>query len=275
MDFIQQNSSRSTLIRAIQADVYADFARHLHRVQLEEGALLARAGGRIDMAYVPETVVTSIVDLLGDGSRVEIGLAGHEGLAGWPLLLGSKVSPHDVSVHTGGGSALGIKSGALVALCAAHPSAAALFMRYVVALTVQVGRTAVSNLRDPVERRLSRWLLMFHDRMTGDEIDLTHRTIAGMLGIRRASVTNGLHTLEGLHVIRNQRGRIVIRDRAGLRRIAGEAYGHFEAHYSQSIAPFGKCNGARPSLILDQPALRNGGLYETGEQRVRSERPAL
>lgn len=240
MGSIRQVSSRSTLIRAMDIAVYADFAGHLQRVQLEDGALLVKAGEPIAWAYFPETVVTSIVDPLACGARVEIGLTGYEGLAGWPLLLGTEVSPHDVVAQGGGGSALRIERHALIALCAAYPAAAALFGRYIVSFTVQVGRTAVSNLRDPVERRLSRWLLMMHDRLDGDEIDLTHKSIAAMLGVRRASVTNGLHALEGRDVIRNRRGRISIRDRAGLRCMAGDAYGHAEAHYSQTIAPFGK-----------------------------------
>lgn len=239
MQRVRQDSSRSTLIRTIGADAFASFAEHLRRVELTEGAALATAGTATGFVYFPETAVASTITILADGSFVDVGLAGHEGLVGWSLLLGDDVSPFDVVVHTGG-SALRLDGDALIRLCRAHPCVSAILMRYVTAFTVQIGRTAVSNLRDPVERRLSRWLLMFHDRLEGDEIDLTHKTIATMLGIRRASVTNGLHTLEGHNLIRNRRGRIVIRDRAQLRRLAGDGYGQAEAHYSERIAPFGK-----------------------------------
>lgn len=241
MASVQQDLARSTLIRAIDRSAFMHLADRLHRVQLDGGALLMTAEAPIEAVYFPETLVTSYIDVMADGTRVEIGIAGHEGMAGWPVLLGSDVSPHDVVVHMGGGSALRIDADALVEICARHPAVAAVFLRYVTAFTVQVARTAVSNLRDPVERRLSRWLLMFHDRLDGDEIDLTHKAIASMLGIRRASVTDGLHALEGHDLIRNRRGRIVIRDRSRLRKLAGDGYGHAEAHYSRTIAPFGKC----------------------------------
>lgn len=239
MQRIQQSSLRSTLIRTIGPDAFSSFADHFRRVELTEGAVLATAGTAIGCVYFPETAVASTITILADGSFVDVGLAGHEGMVGWSLLLGEEVSPFDAVVHTSG-CALRMDGEALIELCRTHPCASGIFMRYVTAFTVQIGRTAVSNLRDPVERRLSRWLLMFHDRLEGDEIDLTHKTIASMLGIRRASVTNGLHTLEGHNLIRNRRGRIVIRDRAQLRQLAGDGYGHAEAHYSERIAPFGK-----------------------------------
>lgn len=239
MQRIQRSSLRSTLIRTIGPDAFCSFAEHFRRVELSEGAILATAGTASGSVYFPETAVASTITILADRSFVDVGLTGHEGMVGWSILLGEDVSPFDVIVHTSG-CALCMDGEALVKLCRAHPYASAVLMRYVTAFTVQIVRTAVSNLCDPVERRLSRWLLMFHDRLEGDEIDLTHKTIASMLGIRRASVTNGLHTLEGHHLIRNRRGRIVIRDRAQLRQLAGTGYGHAEAHYSKTIAPFGK-----------------------------------
>ena len=61
-----------------------------------------------------------------------------------------------------------------------------------------------------------------------------------MLGVRRATVTDSLHILEGLGAIKSSRGCIVIRDRALLEASAGESYGFAEYHYRQLIAPFGK-----------------------------------
>ncbi|HEX8258113.1 MAG TPA: helix-turn-helix domain-containing protein, partial [Allosphingosinicella sp.] len=85
---------------------------------------------------------------------------------------------------------------------------------------------------------LCRWTLMAHDRIEGDEIKVTHDEIAVMLGVRRASVTDALHILEGEGLIRSRRGRVTIRNRDGLRRLAGETYGYAEAEYSRLIAPF-------------------------------------
>jgi DNA-binding FadR family transcriptional regulator len=79
---------------------------------------------------------------------------------------------------------------------------------------------------------------MAQDRIGSDEINVTHDVLALMLGVRRASVTDALHILEGEGLIRSSRGRIVVRDGEGLRRQAGDTYGFYEAEYTRLIAAF-------------------------------------
>ena len=56
-------------------------------------------------------------------------------------------------------------------------------------------RELLSNALHSVSVRLARWLLMCQDRI-GSAISLTHHDIALMPGVRRSSVTDGLHILE-------------------------------------------------------------------------------
>jgi CRP-like cAMP-binding protein len=95
---------------------------------------------------------------------------------------------------------------------------------------VQIAATALADGRYNVNERLARWLLMCHDRL-GDELALTHDFLALMLGVRRPSVTDALHVLEGERLIKADRARIQVRDRLGLEQFAGEAYGVPEAEY--------------------------------------------
>lgn len=57
------------------------------------------------------------------------------------------------------------------------------------------------------------------------KIPLTHEFLAMMLGTRRASVTDALHVLEERGTINSKRGRILVRDRPGMEKIAGDCYG--------------------------------------------------
>jgi hypothetical protein len=59
-----------------------------------------------------------------------------------------------------------------------------------------------------------------------------------MLGVRRATVTDTLHVLEGEGLIWSRRGVIEVRDRAQLLAFAGESYGAAETEYARFIAPF-------------------------------------
>jgi hypothetical protein len=57
---------------------------------------------------------------------------------------------------------------------------------------------------------------MSSDGVGSDEVNLTHEYLAMMMGARRASVTETAILLQGAGLIRYQRGRVTIPDRAGL-----------------------------------------------------------
>lgn len=240
MPDLKQSSVQNLLLRTLEPCGFDLLGDDLERVALAENQLLATAGDAIEFVYFPENTVVALVDVLSAALRVEVGLAGLEGMTGWHAALGHDRSPFDAVVRIGGGTALRFPAARLAELCSDQPRAFDAIGRYVGAFTVQMGRTAASNLHDRVGRRLSRWLLMCHDRLDGNEINLTHRAVASVLGMRRASVTDGLHQLESDGMIRNQRSRILITDRSKLRLTAGDAYGFAERCYSEAIAPFGK-----------------------------------
>lgn len=235
---ITQASSRNLLLRTLQGDDFALLEPRLSRRELEVGQVLALPGEPIDTICFPEQGIVTFSDIREDGTRVGIGHTGYEGFAGWPALMGCSESPHEARVTADGGVALHISPEDLREVCRQSEAIRDLLLRFVQVFVVQLGRTVVSSLTQPVEVRLARWTLMAHDRVRGDEVKVTHEEIAVMLAVRRASVTDALHILEGQGLIRSGRGRVTIRDRAGLRQIAGDGYGYYEAQYRRHIAPF-------------------------------------
>lgn len=81
--------------------------------------------------------------------------------------------------------------------------------------------------------RLARWLLMCHDRVSGDSFTITHECMSIMLGVRRPGVAVAVQELQGRGLIRANRGEIVIRDRAGLFELADGAYSEPEKEYER------------------------------------------
>jgi Mn-dependent DtxR family transcriptional regulator len=67
-------------------------------------------------------------------------------------------------------------------------------------------------------------MLMVADRLDRDSFELTHDFISQMLGVRRASVTEALGSLEKRGLIQTSRGRIRITDRPGLESVVCECY---------------------------------------------------
>lgn len=100
---------------------------------------------------------------------------------------------------------------------------------------LQMGRTVISSLAHSIERRMARWILLYHDRVQGDEICMTHAEFRLMLGVRNSSVTDALHRREEEQAIRAVRAKVVVHDGAKLMTLAGDTYGPPEREYARPL----------------------------------------
>jgi DNA-binding transcriptional regulator YhcF (GntR family) len=66
-------------------------------------------------------------------------------------------------------------------------------------------------------------------------LPLTHEFLALMLGVRRAGVTQALHSLSRQGFITASRGAITVLDRKGLERTARDSYGVPETEFRRLI----------------------------------------
>lgn len=228
------------LLRSLSFSDLALISPHLTRVTLEDGEVVVEPGAKLTRVLFPEKLLITFREPHFSDNRAHVGIVGREGLAGWPLLLGSDHSPFLGLAQFHGGTALSVGAEPLIWACRASPSLNDKLLRFVHNFMVQMACTIVSNASDPNERRIARWLLMMHDRADEDLLPLTHDHVSAALNIRRASVTDCFHVLEGIGLIRCKRGKLIVRDRAGLQAVAAKSYGMAEAHYAQSLCPFGK-----------------------------------
>jgi CRP-like cAMP-binding protein len=223
----QQSAVRNRLLAALAPEEFDRLAPALEPVSLPLHQVLIAPHQPIRRAYFVEEGLVSLVADTREG-RIEVGLTGREGFVGVPLALGAESTPHTAIVQAGG-EALGIAAGTLREALDASAGLRRVLGGYVQSLIVQVGQTVYANADLTVEARLARWILMTHDRLDQDELPLTHEVLSKMLGVRRPTVTTATHILEGAGMIRAQRGRITVIDRAKLEDLAGAIYGTAEA----------------------------------------------
>lgn len=244
------------LLGSLEPEAFAFVRPHLEQVPLKQRHVIAAADDPMDFVWFPECGLTSIADVLADGRRIEVALIGRDGMINSQLLLGGNRASFEASVQAGEARLLRLDARILRELCARHESAHRLFLRFTYTLSVQTARTLASTVRDCTEKRLSRWLLMCHDRVDGDDIGVGHRHIGDALGVRRSTVTDTVHIVEGRGAILGRRGRITIRDRRRLEEIAGASYGFPETNYRSLIGPFGKGSAGAPdpASIFPPPA---------------------
>jgi CRP-like cAMP-binding protein len=197
--------------------------------------VLYEGGEPIRHVYFPDDGLISLLVVMDDETVREIGVIGNEGMLGTALALGMKTATTRALVQLPG-TAMRMKAGALRDELARGGALPDVLRRYSQALFTQAAQSAACVSSHAVNQRLSRWLLMTHDRAPGDEFEMTHEFMATMLGATRSVVTRAAGRLQQGKMIRYVRGRVTVLDRSGLEAAACECYGVLRA------------NGRRPAF---------------------------
>jgi len=230
----QQSSVRNRLLKALSPDDFALLQPHLQPVTTELRQPLIAPNTPIKQLFFPEVGFCSITTAAFD-KKVEVGIVGREGLVGaLPILLGADRTPHEMFIQSPG-EVLSITTEALCAAVSQSASLHKLLLRSIQVQFLQTAQTAFANASLTIEVRLARWLLMCHDRLDGDELQITHEFLSMMLGTQRSSTTLAVQTLEGHGLIRARRGRISILDRETLEKVTDGSYGLPEAEFVRLI----------------------------------------
>ncbi|UAJ11176.1 Crp/Fnr family transcriptional regulator [Glacieibacterium megasporae] len=231
---ITQSSASNLLLRNMLPDDYALIENDIVRIPLPVGLRLHEAHRAITRVYFPEDGLVSIVAVTPAGKQCEVGVFGREGMSETATVLGTDNAPYEAYVQVGGVSALSLPVESLTEAFDASPTLRRHLLRYCQAMMIQLSSSiAAAGLTIP--QRLARWLLMAHDRAPADNIGLTHEFLSMMLGVRRGGVTIALQTLTAAGMIATSRSVIAIRDRAGLKLLAGDGYGLAESEYERLI----------------------------------------
>jgi CRP-like cAMP-binding protein len=219
-------SGTNQLLDALPPAERQRLMRSLSPVFLQVKTVLFEPGGTINCVEFPRNCVVSLVTPLGDGAIVEVATVGNEGIVGVPLVLGGSLAVRAVCSVAGWTDRM--EASTFRDEVELDDPLGELVRDYVQALFGQISQAAACNRLHSNEERLSRWLLMSHDRVGNDEFAITHEFLGRMLGSRRATVTLSAGILQAAGLIRYHRGRVTIVDRAGLESVACECYGVIE-----------------------------------------------
>jgi CRP-like cAMP-binding protein len=214
----------SGLLGMLPADVCARSLPHLQRVAMLPGAVLCEGGERPGHVYFPTDCIVSLLYVMENGACADMAMVGNEGVVGVALFMGGESMPNRAVVQSGG-EAIRMPARALLQEFQRGGAFQTALLRYTQSLITQIAQAAVCNRLHSIEQRLCRWLLLAHDRLRGDEIAMTHESIAAALGVRREGVTLAAGRLQAANLIRYVRGRIVVLDRCGMEARVCECYG--------------------------------------------------
>lgn len=207
-------------------------------VELAVGDRVQTRGQDVGWSYFPfDTTMISLVVEMADGRSVQVASIGREGAVGGIVSCGSAPAFAQAQVMVGG-PAMRVPMQALEQVKRRSDFVANIFCRFSDYLLAEVMQSAACNSFHSIQQRAARWLLTAQDR-AGDRIELTQEALAGLLGVQRTTVNAVVGALQEQGLISARRGRVIVVDRAGLKRHACECYSVVEEHFGAVIGPSG------------------------------------
>jgi CRP-like cAMP-binding protein len=211
------------LLGGLSVEEYSRLVPYLHTVRFCLGDEIGHGTRGSGFAYFPTSSVVSLICDMEDGSTVEVGLAGNEGVLGTSFFLGGNATTNRAVVGIAG-EAVRMDARVLKDQFMRGGSFQRLLLQYTGKLIAQISLTAACNRKHTLEKRLCRWLLLIRDRVASDELIMTQEFIANMLGGRRETVTVAAGRLQDAGFIHYTRGHLRIVDRKGLEETVCECY---------------------------------------------------
>lgn len=219
-----QKQNANLFLRSLLPPDYASISRHFIRATFAARSLIQPAQSKIEYVDFPEQGILALTAEASMKAACLTVLVGREGFVGWPALMEHGTSPYDIRAGGQGVTLLRLSIASMSAGMEERNTLRSSVLRFIHIVMLQMHATILSSKTAPVERRLARLILMHHDRANGDDLFITHQDMAEMLMVRRASVTDALHIMQGQRLISSNRSHIIMRDRPGLCQIAGETY---------------------------------------------------
>lgn len=229
-------------LNALQPEVIESLRPHIKRIKLQRHQLIVEADETVAHVILPIDSIVSVIAVMGDGREIESRTIGCESGFGLLHALGSRVALERVVVQVAG-DGYQIPVGKLAELSRQHPSLIGAIVAHAQATIVQATQSTACNALHSAEARLSRWLAMTQDRLSGNVVPLTQEHLAVMVGVQRTTVTALALDLQARGIIHYRRGNIAILDREALLRSSCECYDIITKASAKILASFKSPNG--------------------------------
>jgi CRP-like cAMP-binding protein len=232
--FPLHSPKQNRILAALAAEDYARLLPYMELIATPVGQVINKPGASVTHLYFPTTSIVAPVCSIENGASVRLAIIGNEGFTGTSCLFGGDGMSTGVIVQSAG-NGYRVKATVLQKEFDRRGKFQQLALHYTQALITQTAQNAVCNRHHNIEQQLGRFLLMSLDRLSSDEMQMTHEQIAMMLGVRRESVTQAALKLQTIGAIRYSRGHITVVDREELEDSVCECYAVVNCEYHRLL----------------------------------------
>jgi CRP-like cAMP-binding protein len=231
---VVQQARHNQLFARLPPVIQEQWSQVAKIVHLPAGPCVYEPGQPLRSVLFPLTAVFSLTIAMADGESMLMAILGNEGLVGLPALMSGMTRGARAAVLSEG-FAVRLDAGFVRDSFERDPAVRHLLQCYTQAFITQVGQNILCNRHHSTLQRISTCLLRILDRKHSDEVVLTHELLAGLLGIRRETVTHVAQRLQAKGALRYSRGHIHVLDRTALESQACACYGTVRRHYEQAF----------------------------------------
>lgn len=209
----------------------------LEHAELRSGATLWESDQTARYIYFPIDSLISLVYESHTGRSISIATLGRNGVVGTSVVMGNVKTP-DRAVVNYDGVAYKMRSDRVKNELAECGDFQDLLVTYTQTLMTKIAQNSICNRLHRIDQQLSRLLLDFADELETETFRLTHDLIAGLLGVRRESVSIATGTLHKRGLINAARGKVTIIDRKSLANVACECYSVVKDQLERSLTKY-------------------------------------
>lgn len=203
-------------------------APSLERITLASGTVLHEPGEPIRFVYFPVDCVISLLAMPKGRRTVEVGLVGFDGMVGTSLALGVNLSSLRARVQIGG-TAFRVPQAHFTSALQESQTLRHELNLYIYAELAAARQTAVCSTFHLIEQRVASRLLMTSARVRSSVFFVTQESLAGVLGVRRESITEAASSLQKRGLISYRRGNLSILNRRGLEDASCHCHGRLDS----------------------------------------------
>jgi CRP-like cAMP-binding protein len=230
----QGRQCQNHLLAKLTDEQFRPLLPFLDLVEIKLKEVLVRQGDPIEYVYFPSIGAFSCIVYMEDGSGVEVGTIGNEGFTTVEMLLDATIATETVVCQVSGAS-LRMSANDFRTVMPNARGLSKILKCSGQAYLAQVSQSVACNRLHSTDIRFARWLLITHDRVQGDEFEITQEFLAAMLGVHRPSVSVVAGLFQQAGIIRYTRGRMKILDRARLEDSACECYAMVRSQFERLL----------------------------------------
>ena len=191
----------------------------LERRELAYAEVLFRSGDVVDVIHFPVSAQIANVMRFDTGESLAVSMVGRDSVTGLAAFMAVEPLGWDVIVQVPG-VVWTAPAQSLRALAARSPDLTTQLLKATHDNQVEAHRLAICATFHLTLPRVARWLLTLQERTAQTSFKFRQEDLAGLLGVRRATVSGAIISLKMAGALGGTRGSIIIKDRAILKALA-------------------------------------------------------